>query len=66
VDELIKRVSERAGINPDQAKKAVMSVIDFIQEKVPGVGDKIKGLLEGGGDNPLGNIADKIGGMFKK
>jgi hypothetical protein len=66
VDELIKRVSEKAGINADQAKTAVMSVLDFIQEKVPGIGDKIKGLIEGGGDNPLGDIAGKIGGMFKK
>jgi polyhydroxyalkanoate synthesis regulator phasin len=60
VDELIKNVTEKAGINSEQAKKAVESVLDFIKEKVPLVGDQLKGLLEGGG----GGLASKLGGMF--
>jgi hypothetical protein len=63
VDELIKKVTERAGINADQAKKAVQSVIDFIQEKVPGVGGQIKALIEGKAGG-LGEIAGKIGDLL--
>jgi len=47
VEEIVKTVSEKAGINADQAKTAVTSVIDFIKGKLPGVGDQIQGLLEG-------------------
>lgn len=65
MDELIKKVSERAGINAEQAKKAVEAVADFVKSKYPAWGGQIDGLLKGEGDNnPLGNIAGKLGGMF--
>ena len=43
-------MSEKAGINAEQAKTAVNTVMDFIKNKVPGVGDKIKELIASGGD----------------
>lgn len=60
MEELIKTVTEKAGINPDQAKKAVESVLDFVKAKLPMLGDQLKGLIEGGGSG----IAGKLGGMF--
>jgi nucleoid DNA-binding protein len=63
VDELINRVTERAGITAEQAKKAVHSVIEYIKENVPVVGEHIKGALEGGGGS-LKDLAAKIGDMF--
>lgn len=45
MEELIKKVSEKAGINAEQARAAVTSVMDFIKNKVPGIGDQLKGLL---------------------
>jgi hypothetical protein len=54
VEELIKTVSEKAGINPEQAKAAVNSVLDFLKTKVPLVGEQVQGVLKNGN----GSIAD--------
>jgi hypothetical protein len=65
VDELIKTVSEKAGINPEQAKVAVSSVIEFIKGKLPLLGEQVQGLVTGsGGDNPLSSAADAIKKKF--
>jgi len=64
VDELIQKVSERAGINPEQARKAVEAVADFVKTKFPAWGGQIDSLLKGEGGNPLGDVAGKIGGLF--
>ena len=64
MQELIQKVSEKAGISADQAKNAVNTVMDFIKNKVPGLGDKIKELIAGGGGDAGGlvdNIRKKIG-----
>lgn len=63
MDELIKQVAERAGINSEQAKSAVNAVMDFVKDKLPGVGDQLKSLLTASG-NPLGDIGNKLGGLF--
>jgi nucleoid DNA-binding protein len=63
VEELIQKVSEKAGISGEQAKNAVNTVMDFIKNKVPGLGDKIKDMIaSGGGDGGvLDNIRKKMG-----
>jgi hypothetical protein len=63
VEELVKKVAEKAGISGEQAQKAVTSVIEFVKDKAPMIGDQLKGLLEGQG---LGNIAGKLGDLFGK
>ena len=61
MDELIKTVSEKAGINPDQAKVAVTSVIEFVKGKLPMLGEQIQGMITGGGEGgTLANAADAI------
>lgn len=66
MDELIKTVSEKAGINQEQAKSAVNSVVEFVKGKLPVVGEQLQGLLNGGGDgsNPLAGAADAIKKKF--
>ena len=68
VDDLIKTVSEKAGINAEQAKQAVNAVLDFVKAKIPMVGDHLKGLIGGGeeGGNSIKDVIGKIGGMFGK
>jgi hypothetical protein len=66
MDELIKQVSERAGISPEQAKTAVNAVMEFFKSKIPLIGDQLKGMLSGEGGNPLGDIAGKLGGLLGK
>ena len=63
MDDLIKTVSEKAGITADQAKSAVNAVMEFVQNKVPGIGEHLKSLLSGGGNagDILGDLRKKIG-----
>ncbi len=64
MDELIKTVTEKAGINPEQAKNAVNSVLEFIKAKLPGAGEQITGMLAGGaggGGDMLGGLKGKLG-----
>jgi hypothetical protein len=63
VDELIKKVTEKAGISPEQAKNAVNSVLEFIKTKAPGIGDQITALISGGGGG-AGNVIDSVRGKL--
>jgi hypothetical protein len=60
VEDLIKKVTEKAGINPEQAKTAVNTVMEFIKTKIPGIGDQLKNLMAGGGEGGGGGIVDNI------
>ncbi len=65
MEELIKTVSEKAGINAEQAKTAVNSVVEFVKGKVPVVGEQLQGLLSGGeGGSPLAGAADALKKKF--
>ncbi len=69
MEELIRRVSERAGISEEQARSAVQTVAEFAKEKVPApynsyIDKYLGGSSEGGQAGGLGGFADKIGGMF--
>lgn len=66
MEELIKTVSEKAGISAEQAKSAVEAVVGFLKDKMPaGVGDTVKGFLEGKDGGGLAGMAkgikDKLG-----
>ncbi len=63
MDELIKLVSQRAGIDASAAKQAVETVIGFLKDKLPApIAGQIDGILA----NPdLGKQAgDLLGGIF--
>jgi uncharacterized protein (DUF2267 family) len=48
MDELIKQVSQKANISPDQAKSAVDTVLTFLKDKLPApVADQVKAALSG-------------------
>jgi hypothetical protein len=66
VDELIKKVSEKAGINTDQAKNAVNAVFEFIKSKVPGIGEKLQGMVSGGEGGGSGGVGDVLDDVRKK
>lgn len=67
MEDLIKMVSEKAGISPEQATSAVETVMGFVKDKLPaGVSEQIEGLMSGkdvsGGLAGLaGTIKDKLG-----
>jgi hypothetical protein len=69
MDELIQQVQARTGINADQARTAVETVVGFIKERLPEpMRGQVDALLSGqaaGGDNPLaglGNLGNLDGG----
>lgn len=75
MDELIKQVSQRAGISEDKAREAVNTVVGFLKERLPApIAGQVDGVLDGAGGTIAGvggAIADKagdvigdLGGMF--
>ncbi len=56
MDELVKVVSQKTGLPPEQAKAAAQAVIDYLKSKLPPpVAGQIDNVLKGGGG---------LGGMF--
>jgi len=71
MDDLIKNVAERAGINPAQAQKAIETVLEQLEGRLPEpVASQVRGILAGGssagGDagDAVKDAAKKLGGMF--
>lgn len=66
MDELIKTVSEKAGISAEQAKAAVSGVLEFLKGRFPALGEQVQGLISGDGQggNPLANAADSLKKKF--
>ena len=67
MDEVIRMVQEKTGINEQQARDAVQTVIGFLKEKMPEpLASQIDGFLGGGGatggSNPLGGLGN-LGGL---
>lgn len=68
MEELVKRVSEKAGISEEQARSAVDTVAEFLKERVPApYSSYIDGFMSGeGGGGGLGGLAGGLGGLFGK
>lgn len=79
MQELIKQLTEKVGINPEQAQGAIDTVLGFVKDKLPaGMGDQLDGIMSGNASgfdlSSLGDIAgglgdkikDGIGGIFGK
>ena len=58
--ELIDRLTKKAGLNEEQARKAVSIISDFITEKYPMLKGQVKNIL---GDHEDGNDAPQVGGI---
>jgi hypothetical protein len=67
MEELIKRVSERAGISEDQARTAVETVAEFLKERVPApYSSYIDSFMSGGtGSGSGGGLGGILGGIRK-
>jgi uncharacterized protein (DUF2267 family) len=61
VDELVKLVTQKAGISEDQARQAITTVVNFLKERLPA---PIAGQLDGVLNNP--GLAGGLGGLFGK
>jgi hypothetical protein len=66
MEDLIQTVSEKAGVSPDQAKSAIIAVVDHLKDKLPwGLGEKIESFISDSG-NPTaeGDTPAATGGIF--
>lgn len=60
MEELVKLVTQKAGISEDQAKKAIETVVGFLKQKLPApIAGQIDSLLSG--SSPLGGIGKLFG-----
>lgn len=69
MDELIKKVADKVGVTPDQAKTAIETVLGFVKDKLPApIAAQIEGALNGGGESggglDIGDVTGAIGGIF--
>lgn len=65
MQELIKMVSDKAGISEDQARKATETVMGYLKGKLPpAVASQLDGVASGGSTGNLGDIASGLGGKF--
>jgi len=65
MDELIKLVVKKVGIDEKQAKMAVETVLKFLKDKLPKpIASQIDGVLGGkGAGNIAGQAGDVLGGL---
>ena len=70
MDELIKRLQERAGLSEEQARQAATVVADFMQEHLSGdqlqqIAGQIPGLGRFAGNLP-DNAGEQLGGFLRR
>ncbi len=51
MNELIDRLVAEANLNPDQARKAVETIADFVKEKFPMLGGAVDQIFASGSKN---------------
>ena len=63
MEELVRQVTERAGISEEQARSAVNTVIGYLRTNLPaGLAGPLDGLL-GGAAGAGGGLADQAGNL---
>ncbi len=68
MDELVETVAEKAGISEAQAKKAVATVIDFLNDKLPPpIGGNLDDFVKGDvSKDTMNQLTKGLGGLFGK
>ena len=67
MDELVKLVTQKAGISEDSARTAVETVLNFVKARLPGpIASQIESALGGASGVDLGGLASQVGGLFGK
>ncbi len=70
MEELIRQVSQRTGLDEAKARTAVETVVSFLKDKLPSpLAGQIDNALGGGGGglgDQAGNLMGGLGGMFGK
>ncbi|MCW3112027.1 MAG: hypothetical protein JWR18_423 [Segetibacter sp.] len=49
MNEIVERLTQQAGLTPEQAQKAVETIADFVKEKFPMLGGAVDQIFTSGG-----------------
>lgn len=68
MENLIKMVSDKAGISETQATTAIQTVVGFLKDKMPGgIGTQVESFINSGtSTSTMGDIKEKVGSLFGK
>lgn len=68
MDQLVKMVQDRTGIDEGQARGAVDTVVGFLKDRLPApVAGQIDGVISGGGSGQgSDSTMDQVSGMFNR
>lgn len=67
MEQLVKYVTDKTGLNPEQARSAAQAVVNFLKEKLPpAMASQVDNYVGGNSGSGLGDIGSKLGGMFGK
>jgi len=64
MQEIIERLTQKAGLNPEQAQKAIETIADFVKEKFPMLGGAVDQIFTSGGGDKSGNSGGSGFGGF--
>ena len=64
MNEIVERLTQQAGLSPEQAQKAVETIAEFVKEKFPMLGGAVDQIFtSGGGSNAGGSGFGGFGGF---
>jgi uncharacterized protein (DUF2267 family) len=67
MNELVKLVAQKTGLAEDKARTAVMTVLDFLKDRLPGpLASQLDGLLGAGSQGPGQDMAAGLGDMLNR
>ncbi len=51
MNELVERLTKEAGLSPEQAAKAIETIVGFVKEKFPMLGGAVDNIFTGGSNS---------------
>ena len=66
MNELVMMVSQRSGLSPENAQKAVEAVLDILKEKLPApIASHLQAFVDGGMQGGIGTLGQEAGDLLK-
>lgn len=65
MDQLVAQVAERIGVEPDKARAAVDTVLNFLKQRLPGpIAGQIDQAVDSAETTGPADVSKRLGGMF--
>ena len=65
MEQLVKMVSQQAGISEEQAETAVTTVLRFLKDRLPApIAGQVEKVLVSGDDSAADDLSDQVGKLF--